>query len=159
MTELESAIASFRDVVKQSWTRRAIRMLTLSQPAALLPKVTLADITALRDAEWENRERAFHDQAIEEVNALVRKYNGLAPYAVRRAYYSRSVELDKVYRDAAQDILQGLADRVNTTDPRSSVYSDDAAGGRTAGSGAGSLPPSLGFRDMIRDLWATLRGR
>ncbi|OBZ70344.1 hypothetical protein A0H81_09765 [Grifola frondosa] len=35
--ELETAITSFREIVKQSWTRRAIRMLTASQPAALLP--------------------------------------------------------------------------------------------------------------------------
>ncbi|EED81082.1 predicted protein, partial [Postia placenta Mad-698-R] len=106
--ELESAINSFRDVIRQSWTRRAIRMLTISQPAALLPRLTLSSVTSLRDAEWEARERAFHEKAIDEMNALVRKYNGLAPYAVRRAYHSRSAEVDKVYRDAAQDILHGL---------------------------------------------------
>lgn len=135
-------------------------MLTLSQPASLLPNISLADITPLRDAEWENRERSFHDQALEEVNGLVRKYNGLAPYAVRRAYYSRAAVLDKIYREAAQDILQGLADRVKATGPHNGLLSGNPEETeRTVGSTASTPLPSLGFREMVRDLWQTFRGR
>ena len=97
---------SFRDVLRQSWTRRAIRMLTLSHPAVLLPRLTMSDVLAYRDEEWENRERAYHDTALEELNSLVRKYNGLAPYAVRRPYYMLNVELEKAYNDCAEDILR-----------------------------------------------------
>jgi len=71
----------------------------------------LADITALRDHEWETRERGYHDKAVENINSLVRKYNGLAPYAVRRAYYMRSAELAKAYEDAGSDILRGIEER------------------------------------------------
>jgi hypothetical protein len=56
-------------------------------------------------------ERKYHDTAVEDVNALVRKYNGLAPYAVRRAYYARTVELEKAYTDAGPDILRGIKER------------------------------------------------
>ncbi|KAH9927274.1 uncharacterized protein B0H18DRAFT_1003826 [Fomitopsis serialis] len=157
--EMESAIASFREIIRQSWTRRAIRLLTASQPAAQLPQLQLDEVSALRDAEWEARERAFHDHALEEVNALVRKYNGLAPYAVRRAYYMRDTELEKTYRDSAEDILQGLADRVASSSNRKGyvdVGSDEDS--RIAGSAVTPLAP-LSFRQMFRELWTTLRGR
>lgn len=158
-SEMESAIASFREIIRQSWTRRAIRLLTASQPAAQLPQLKLDEVSALRDAEWEARERAFHDHALEEVNALVRKYNGLAPYAVRRAYYMRDTELEKAYRDSAEDILQGLADRVACSSNRKGyvdVGSDEDS--RIAGSAVTPLAP-LSFRQMFRELWTTLRGR
>lgn len=89
-------------------------MLTLSQPPGLLPKLSLAQVTALRDAEWEARERAYHDSAVDDLNALVRKYNGLAPYAVRRPYYTRTAELEKAYKDSGEDILRGIAEMAST---------------------------------------------
>ncbi|KAI0920862.1 hypothetical protein AcW1_004984 [Taiwanofungus camphoratus] len=156
--ELESAIASFREVLKQSWTRRAIRMLTVSQPAALLPKLTLTDVTSLRDAEWEARERGFHDQALEELNALVRKYNGLAPYAVRRVYYARDAELERAYRDSAEGILQGLSERAKDEGGKISVGVDHSEE-EASGSGPTVTLTNWRIRDMIRDLWTALRGR
>ncbi|KAF9238797.1 hypothetical protein BU15DRAFT_47243 [Melanogaster broomeanus] len=109
--ELEAAVNSFREAVRQSWTRRAIRTLTVSQPAALLPSLSLSMITSLRDREWEERERSYHDAAIAELNSLVRKYNAVAPYAVRRPYYARDSELAEVYRDCGEEILRGIAKR------------------------------------------------
>ncbi|CAL1700074.1 unnamed protein product [Somion occarium] len=149
--ELESATMAFRDVLRQSWTRRAIRMLTLSQPPALLPKLTLADVTSLRDTEWEARERAYHDAAVEELNALVRKYNGLAPYAVRRPYYMRNAELEKAYRDSAEDILRGIAKRANTlaTTPRNGQGAFDDDEGKTGVESGGDLAP-IRLRDILK---------
>ena len=107
--ELEAAVGTFRSVLKQSWVRRAVRMLTLPhQPPR---ELSLADAQALRDGEWEAREEAYHESALAEVNTLVRKYNALAPYAVRRAYYVRGVELNRAYEKGAEDIVQELARR------------------------------------------------
>ncbi len=158
--ELETAINTLRDIMRQSWIRRAIRMLTLSRPAALLPKLTLEDVMSLRDPEWETRERAYHDIALEEVNSLVRKHNGLAPYAVRRPHYTLSVELEKVYRESGEDILKGIAERVN---PRAGSLGREqglnwdeeetsAVGGST------SLAP-LRIRDVVRQWIGKLVGR
>lgn len=159
-SELENAIANFRDIIKQSWTRRAIRLLTAAQPASQLPRLTLAEISALRDAEWEARERAFHDHALDEVNAVVRKYNGLAPYAVRRAYYMRDTELEKAYRDAAEDILRGLAERAASASNRNGHVdaSFDDNDTPAVSTSVAPLAP-LTFRQMLTDLWTTLRGR
>jgi hypothetical protein len=107
--ELEAAVATFRSVLKQSWVRRAVRMLTLSHRP--LGELSLADAQALRDREWEAREKAYHESALAEVNALVRKYNALAPYAVRRAYYVRDVELGRTFEESGEDILLELGTR------------------------------------------------
>lgn len=107
--ELEAAVDTFRSVLKRSWVRRAVRMLTLSRQP--LREISLADAQALRDREWEAREKAYHESALAEVNTLIRKYNALAPYAVRRAYYVRDVELDRAYEEGAEGIIQELAKR------------------------------------------------
>lgn len=155
MIELESAVATFREVVKQSWTRRAIRMLTVSQPPALLPKLSMDDVTALRDAEWEAREQSYHDSAIDDLNSLVRKYNGLAPYAVRRPYYMRSAELEKVYRDSGEDILRGIAERMNAAS--GPVFNVRGSGREDPDSEGGQGP--RGSASSQDDTWIPLRLR
>ncbi|KAH7887496.1 hypothetical protein F5I97DRAFT_837424 [Phlebopus sp. FC_14] len=118
--ELETAVRSFREALRQSWTRRAIRMLTMSQSAAMLPSLSFSTVTSLRDHEWEERERSYHDTAVGELNSLVRKYNAMAPYAVRRPYYTRDAELAKAYQDCGGDILRGIAERSQEVPSRQS---------------------------------------
>lgn len=161
MLELESAVSTFREVIKQSWTRRAVRMLTITQPAALLPKLTLADVAALRDADWESREKAYHDTAIEELNSLVRKYNGLAPYAVRRPYYMRGAELDRVYRECGEDILLNLAERVDGSQSQyssGSTDSDEDEGPIRQSSDSDQNWAPLRIRDIIKQWMSSWRG-
>ncbi|KAK0499522.1 hypothetical protein EDD18DRAFT_1151513 [Armillaria luteobubalina] len=110
--ELDTAVQSFRELLRQSWIRQTLRNLTTNHPAQILIQFNLSDVKGHRDPDWEMRERAYHDAAVEEVNALVRKYNGLAPYSVRRPYYNRSVEIGMLYEDCAGEIMQQLAERV-----------------------------------------------
>ncbi len=160
--ELESAVNTFREILKQSWTRRAIRTLTAMHPASLLPKLTVADVTAMRDPQWEEKECSYHETALEEVNALVRKYNGLAPYAVRRAYYMRSAELERVYKEAGPDILFGLEERArlgfSTTPRRAVCVEEDEGGGGRGGQTEGSWSV-FGLRMMFREMVAAIKGR
>ncbi|TFK92871.1 hypothetical protein K466DRAFT_581551 [Polyporus arcularius HHB13444] len=158
--ELESAVFTFREVLKQSWTRRAIRTLTAMHPASLLPKLSLADVTSMRDPDWENKERAYHEKAVEELNSLVRKYNGLAPYAVRRAYYMRAAELDKMYKEAGEEILRGLEERARAGygATRRSTGSWEEETGGVEGQG-GASRGAFGLRGMFRELLAAIRGR
>lgn len=148
--ELETVVRSFRDVIRQSWTRRAIRMLTLSQPAGLLTNLTLENISLFRDAEWETRERAYHDTALAEVNSLVRKYNGMAPYAVRRGYYALDVEREKAYEESAEDILSGIAERAKAgaagTSNRGAGWDDEREPAQVSGDAS-----PLRIRDIIRE--------
>ncbi|KAI0677182.1 hypothetical protein C8Q78DRAFT_961698 [Trametes maxima] len=160
--ELETAVTSFREVVKQSWTRRALRNITAEHPAQLLPRLTIDDVIALRDPEWGARERGYHDTAIDELNSLVRKYNGLAPYAVRRPYYMLKVELERVYREAAEDILKGIQERARGVSGRRPGYvaSDrEDEGGGGAGAGPGVDWNGFSLRALFHDLVAALRRR
>lgn len=113
--ELDTAIRTFREILQQAWVRRAVRLLTISTPPALLHTISLQDLKSLRDREWVQKEQKYHEAAIEEVNSLVRKYNGLAPYSVRRPYYVLSVEMERLYDACAQTIFQELADRARNT--------------------------------------------
>lgn len=157
ITELESAANSFRDVLRQSRTRRAIRTLTMLQPAAMLPSLSLGSLTSLRDSEWEERERSYHDIAVAELNSLVRKYNALAPYSVRRPYYPREAELAKAYQDCGGDILRGISERRREihgrsgAPPLSEVESSVVTDTSTA--------YFLRFRDIIRRWFMKLRDR
>ncbi|KAH9968156.1 hypothetical protein BC827DRAFT_1122268 [Russula dissimulans] len=157
--ELEAAVASFRSVLKQSWVRRAVRMLTLSGSRPSLRELSLAEARALRDGEWEARERAYHESALEEVNALVRKYNALAPYAVRRAYYVRDVELARAYKESGEDILRELGGRLRGSASGAGSLGRreiDGEGDEVTFGGVLSPGPVLRLRDLF---WQWFRGR
>jgi hypothetical protein len=85
----------------------------MNNPPELLHKVTLEQIKALRDPEWVKKELSYHEAAVAELNSLVRKYNGLAPYSVRRPYYySRESEIERMYKTSAEDIMQEFQERL-----------------------------------------------
>ena len=90
-------------------------MLTMTKTrAALLPslsKLSASDLSRLYDREWEQKERGFHEAAIEDINTLVRKYNGMAPYAVRRPYHSVKGELELCYEKSGEALLDQLKQR------------------------------------------------
>ncbi|KAL4251118.1 hypothetical protein ABKN59_005635 [Abortiporus biennis] len=160
--ELETAVNTFRDTLRQSWTRRAIRMLTISHHPSLLTNLALSDVTSLRDQEWETRERPYHESAMEEINSLVRKYNGLAPYAVRRAYYMTNVELEKAYKDSGEGILLGIEERIRaraSSGSASGSFDDDDSGGGgipSAGSSTGSESP-VGLSVLLRQWFSSFK--
>lgn len=87
----------------------------MEHPVDILQNLTLNEIKSFRDSEWVDREKAYHETAIAELNAHVRKYNGIAPYAVRRAYYTREEEIRRLYDDCAEDILRAIRDRAQET--------------------------------------------
>ncbi|KAJ6617924.1 hypothetical protein B0H10DRAFT_2218092 [Mycena sp. CBHHK59/15] len=101
--ELDTAVHTFRHLLLDGWTRHAVRALTVDGP----PRA----VHAFRDPAWAQRERAFHATALAEVNGLVRRYNALAPHAVRRTPYALDAELAGVYERAAEGIGRALAER------------------------------------------------
>jgi hypothetical protein len=48
-----------------------------------------------------------------DLNNLVRKYNALAPYIVLRLYYTRQMELEKMFQDSAEDVFKTLVEKIN----------------------------------------------
>lgn len=147
-------MAAFREILRQSWIRCALRSILTSEPLSLLHRFTLADIAALRDHEWEARERLYHDTAVNDLNRLVRNYNGVAPAAVRRAYYLREVELSKTYEDAAHDILLGIKERLSQGhEPRLKDMARESTNSRGVEM---DLGPPVRIRDVIRQWLSNL---
>lgn len=86
----------------------------MTKTRALLPSlssVSASDLSKLCDHEWEQKERGFHEAAIEDINSLVRKYNGIAPYAVRRPYHNVKGELELCYEKSGEALLEQLKQR------------------------------------------------
>lgn len=150
---MESAIASFRGVLRQAWSRRVLLILTTSTPPPSLERLTIDYVMDLRDREWEERERSYHEAALDEVNSLVRKHNAMAPYIARRALYTLSAELERTYKESANEIHQELVAKLS-----------GKRGETTLGSGRGDVDdftnphetpfPSLGLWAMVRELFA-----
>lgn len=85
----------------------------------------------------------------------------MAPYAVRRTPYALESELEKVYKESGEDILKGIAERVNATSTRvrgRAIELDDEerAGGNLAREQHWA---PVRIRDVIRQWMAPLMGR
>ena len=78
--DLTTALDSFRETLRQSWIRRAFRMITSENSIHSLPSFSAAKLRRMRDVEWEEKERGFHETAIGEINKLVMRYNGMVRF-------------------------------------------------------------------------------
>ncbi|ESK94059.1 hypothetical protein Moror_12804 [Moniliophthora roreri MCA 2997] len=152
--ELDTAVTTFRDLLRQSWTRRAIRNLTTDHPPQILARFTIDDVKSYRDKTWEQREMTYHDTAVEEVNAVVRKYNGIAPYAVRRPYYIRSVEVERLYEECAEDILRAVQERTAST---GNIILSKSGGGTQTTSGVDE--GFMSIKELLLDWFGRIAGR
>ncbi|TDL29944.1 hypothetical protein BD410DRAFT_780450 [Rickenella mellea] len=158
--ELDTALASFREIVKQSWTRRCMRILSSEHPLPLLARITPAQIASVRDPMWEAHEAGYHNTALAEINSLVRRYNGVAPYPVRRTIYEREPELEKVYSECVDDVLREIDARIKEGGVVRSVSGftdgeDDRGGGGAGGSARYDSRPGS-FWAMVRKWFAKL---
>ncbi|EXJ63947.1 hypothetical protein A1O7_00282 [Cladophialophora yegresii CBS 114405] len=54
-----------------------------------------------RDPTWQNTELAYHTLAIQELNALTRSYNLMAPKIAQKPYFTLQRELDRCFADVA----------------------------------------------------------
>ncbi|KAJ7208017.1 hypothetical protein GGX14DRAFT_634857 [Mycena pura] len=113
--ELDHTLHTFRRLLLDGWTRHAVRALTTNgiSPAA--------HASSFRDPKWAAREAAYHAAALAEVNDRVRRYNALAPYAVRRPLYTLEAELAGAYERAVEGIARGLADRAKAQETKTKL--------------------------------------
>lgn len=79
-----------------------------------MTRINAESLSRMRDKEWEEKEKAYHEAAIAEINSIVRSYNGVAPFFVRRGYHSREGELERCYATSGSLILAELNLRQNS---------------------------------------------
>ena len=150
---METAVASFRQVLRQAWSRRVLLVVTTATQPPPPERLTVDYITRIRDPEWEEQERSYHETALSEVNSLVRKHNAMAPYIARRALYTRSVELDRLYKESAQEIHEKLVAKLSGKGYETSGSGRGDEDDNLANSHGASLP-SIGIWAMIKE-WFT----
>lgn len=161
-TELDSAVRNFRTNLASAWTRRALRNITLETPSvelfALAQRMTPESASGLRDPAWTQLESGYHAIAVRELNDLVRRYNALAPYTVRRGLHTIEDELERAYKSAGEAIVRELRERVarNTSGKGAALFDEDEAGAAKTGAGS-SASQALGFWDLIREWWSSRR--
>ncbi|TEB32171.1 hypothetical protein FA13DRAFT_1754584 [Coprinellus micaceus] len=112
--ELEEAVNSFRLVLMESWVRTASTSISADLPPPTADSLKLPStewITQYRNRSWESRELGYHTAAMKEINNLVRKYNGMAPYPVRRTPYTLDAEKARVYKEGVGLIMDALRQR------------------------------------------------
>ncbi|KAJ9608121.1 hypothetical protein H2200_007109 [Cladophialophora chaetospira] len=64
-----------------------------------------------RDPQWENTERAYHNLAVQELNALTRSYNLMAPKIAQKPYYTLQRELNRCFSDVAATLADDILER------------------------------------------------
>lgn len=108
--ELDSQVQTFRNILQTAWIRRATRILNVSYnyDPSYLSTLTAEDLSQMKDSDWEKKERSYHEHAVAELNSLVRRYNGIAPYPVRRGLYTVEDELIRCYACSGHHILDAL---------------------------------------------------
>jgi DnaJ homolog subfamily C member 28 len=107
---VDSSLLTFRQILIQGWVRHALRKMSTG-PSGILSRDKFESSTLLGDKQWENRENSFHITALEEVNSLIRNYNSVAPYSVRKAYIDLQAELKRTYQVSWQIIREELTVR------------------------------------------------
>jgi hypothetical protein len=122
-----------------------------------LSRVNADSLKKLRDDEWEGRERSFHDAALTEVNSLIRKCNNIAPLATHRSYLERSSELERVYEDSAEAIIEKIISSSSPALERQDFGSSLPATHAQAGVQDNTETNPISLREIIVQFWKAFR--
>lgn len=152
-----SSITSFRQVLRQAWSRRVFLIVTTATPPLPLNRLTVDYITNLRDPEWEEQERSYHETALSEVNSLVRKHNAMAPYIARRALYTRRAELDRMYNESAKEVHEELLAKLRSGKGDEPTFGSARNNDDGSVVARGSSLPSLSVWKMFKELFTWVR--
>ncbi|GJC81446.1 hypothetical protein ColLi_04284 [Colletotrichum liriopes] len=118
-------------------------------------------VQPFRDSDWLATERSYMTLAVENLNAITRSYNLMAPELAKKPYYSLERELAACYADVAPLVAETIRERA--TRPAKSLFDSAGAGTKTVfdrfakeGTNAkiyDSRAPHYGFKEMWRDFW------
>jgi hypothetical protein len=131
--QVENEQRDFRHRLAENWQRRASRMIlatpylrdgmeyvgvaqdeefdALQRRSNLTQgqRKTLHIADSYTDAEWEQREQAYHEASLRHVNNLIRKYNVVAPVSARRGLLVREWELKRVRESSRAGLVRMLS--------------------------------------------------
>lgn len=82
-----------------------------TSPAPVIPERVLPMAYPFRDEAWEKAEHSYQSLAINEINALARSYNLMAPKIAQKPYYSLPRELKRCYAEVAATLPDEILNR------------------------------------------------
>ncbi|OQO13356.1 hypothetical protein B0A48_01584 [Cryoendolithus antarcticus] len=132
-----------------------------SPNASLATSEPLPPVQPFRDPHWEQTERSYHKLAIEQLNALNRSYNLMAPQLAQKPYFNLERELRSCFADVAPQVAQTVRERalapkltgVNVVGHRpGGVLEKFSTSSRV--SVHDERKPQYGFRQFWKDLFA-----
>ncbi|KAK0378033.1 hypothetical protein CMEL01_08021 [Colletotrichum melonis] len=130
-------------------------------PEAASTKPARPLVQPFRDSDWLATESSYMNLAVNNLNAITRSYNLMAPELAKKPYFSLERELKACYADVAPLVAETIRERA--TRPTKTLF--DAAGGgqvtvfdRFSKEGTSakiydSRAPHYGFKEMWRDLF------
>ncbi|KAF2154697.1 hypothetical protein K461DRAFT_266082 [Myriangium duriaei CBS 260.36] len=116
-------------------------------------------VAPFRDPAWVAAERAYHVAAVENLNALARSYNLMAPNLARKPYFNLDRELKACYADVAPQVGEEIRVRAAAPVVKVEVIGHREGGvmQRFAGAGPSRVfderKPKYGFKEFWRDLF------
>lgn len=113
-----------------------------------------------RDPAWEATERGYMELAINNLNAITRSYNLMAPELAKKPYFNLQRELDNCFADVAPLLANEIKQRASRPPPKSNTFSevkpsvlDRFSREQTARIYERKMEP-YGFKEMWRDLFS-----
>lgn len=98
-----------------------------------------------RDAAWERAEKAYMTLSINNLNAIARSYNLMAPDLAKKPYFSLQRELARCYAEVAPQLAGEIRDRAAGRRSRPGL-----AGGTVMEKSAESIMGHFGGKDSVR---------
>lgn len=134
-----------------------------SEPSApRVPERVAPMAYPFRDEAWERTENGYHTLAINEINALARSYNLMAPKIAQKPYYNLARELKRCYAEVAPTLPDEILNRSIKGPVRIQVamHREGSVMGRFQGTGHVATvrdepeQRGYGFKEFWRDLFS-----
>jgi len=134
-------------------------------PQSTLPPTPTSTVRPpFRDPAWEKTERAYHTLTIDNLNALTRTYNLIAPKIAQKPYYNLARELRNCFADVAPLLPNEILERARAPRVRVEILERTKTGGGgilsdLRGGEAKKIydedlgKKGYGFKQLWRDLW------
>lgn len=122
------------------------------------PEISFA--RPFRDPAWEATERGYMELAVNNLNAITRSYNLMAPELAKKPYFSLQRELNNCFADVAPLLANEIKERASRPVPKNNASSevkpsvlDRFSREQTARIYERKMEP-YGFKEMWRDLFS-----
>lgn len=158
MAELQQELAAAKGKAASDTESESGDPAPSSEPEVSEPEISFT--RPFRDPAWEATERGYMELAINNLNAIARSYNLMAPELAKKPYFNLQRELDNCFADVAPLLANEIQERASRPVAKNSSFSevrpsvlDRFSREQTAKIYERKMEP-YGFREMWRDLFA-----